>query len=274
MAMLLDSRRGFMLSARAMLDPYAARALIADTCRRLDEIEVVSKRSFRLVVRRTAPDGTPVIVKLWARPGWRGTLRRLLGQTAARYEFRNLRMMERLGVPAPRAFAYGRAAPNDQSYTDAMVMEDLGEIETAGIYLKGRIAAGDEAAVAEFEDEVIRMTGILARARIIDFDHSMVNIVVKEGRPLRLDLEKARRVPWIGLRPNLYGEMIGQLLATYVFAVQPDVARAERFAKKLFAEIRPAPSILRRAQAHVDKQMKRQKEGRGIDMSLTLPPAP
>ena len=255
-----------------MLDTAAAQALIADTSRNLDDMEVVSKRGFRLVVRRLAEDGTPVIVKLWARPGWKGMARRVLGQTAARYEFRNLRMMERLGVPAPRAFAYGRAGPNAHGYTDAMVMEDLGQIEVAGDYLKARVQAGDEAAVTHFEDEVIRMTGILARARIIDFDHSMVNIVVKDTDPIRLDLEKARRVPWIGLRPGLYGKMIGQLLATYVFAVQPDMDRAARFAEKLFAEIRPAPGIVKLAQAHVDKQMKRQKDGRGIDMALVLPP--
>ena len=254
-----------------MLDPNVARALIADTCRMLDEVEVVSKRSFRLVVRRAAPDGTPVIVKLWARPGWRGMVRRVLGQTAARYEYCNLRMMERLGVPAPRAYAHGRAAPNLGGYTDAMVMEDLGEIETAGVYLKGRIAAGDEAAVAHFEDEVIRMTGILARARVIDFDHSMVNIVVKDAAPIRLDLEKARRVPWIGLRPGLYHRMIGQLLSTYIFAVQPDMTRAARFAENLFAEIKPSPATVAGAQAHVDKQMKRQKDGRDIDMALRLP---
>lgn len=259
-------------SAQAMLDATTAHALISDTCHHLDEMEVISKRSFRLVIRRPAPDGTSVIVKLWARPGWKGVVRRMLGQSAARYEYRNLRMMERLGVPAPRAFAYGRAAPNTQGYTDAMVMEDLGDIEIAGGYLKDRIGAGDEAAVTRFEDELIRMTGILARARIIDFDHSMVNIVVKDKTPLRLDLEKARRVPWIGLRPNLYGEMIGQLLATYVFAVQPDVKRAERFATKLFDDIKPKASIVKRAQLHVDKKMKRQKDGRGIDMALTLPP--
>ena len=255
-----------------MLDPNVARALIAETCQNLEQMEVVSKRGFRLVVRRPAPDGTSVIVKLWARPGWKGLLRRLLGQSAARYEYRNLRLMERLGVPAPRAFAYGRAAQNAGGYTDAMVMEDLGEIETAIEYLKGRIAAGDEAAVTGFQDGLIAMTGILSRARIIDFDHSMVNVVVKDGVPIRLDLEKARRVPWIGLRPNLYGEMIGQFLATFVFAVQPDVARAARFAEQLFAEITPAPSIVRRAQAHLDSRMKRQREGTGIDMALKLPP--
>ncbi len=256
-----------------MLDTGSALELIADTARRLDDMDVVSKRSFRLVVRREAANGTPVIVKLWARPGWKGTARRLLGQTAARYEFRNLKMMERLGVPAPRAYAYGRAAPNAQGYTDAMVMEDLGEIELAGVYLKGRVQAGDEAAVQHFEDEVIRMTGILTRAHVIDFDHSMVNIVVKDKDPIRLDLEKARRVPWNGLRPKLYGEMIGQLLATYVFAVQPDMDRAAHFAEKLFTEIKPAPGIVKLAQAHVDKQLKRQKDGNGIDMALSLPSA-
>jgi tRNA A-37 threonylcarbamoyl transferase component Bud32 len=269
--MLLDRACALMLSAQAMLNTATAHDLIADTCHRLDEMEVVSKRSFRLVVRRAAPDGTPVIVKLWARPGWKGQVRRLLGQSHAQYEFRNLKMMERLGVPAPRAYGFGRATPNAQGYTDAMVMEDLGQIETAGIYLKACVKAGDEAAVTRFEDELIRMTGILARARVIDFDHSMVNIVVRDADPIRLDLEKARRVPWIGLRPKLYGEMIGQLLATYVFAVQPDVDRAGRFAEKLFAEIKPAPSIIKLAQAHVDKQMKRQKDGRGIDMALKLP---
>ena len=248
-----------------------AREMIADTCRRLDEMDVISKRDFRLVVRRNWHDGTPVVVKLWARPGLKGTLRRFLGQSAARYEFRNLRMMARIGVPAPRAIAYGRAPANRFGYTDVMVMEDLGDCETAGRYLKARIEAADEAAVAKFEAEVIRMTGILARARIIDFDHSMVNIVVTGARPIRLDLEKARRVPWIGLRPGLYARMIGQLLGTYVFAVQPDTDRARHFAEKLFTEISPTPAVVAGAQAHLDAMLKRQKDGIGIDVALTLP---
>lgn len=251
--------------------PEDARRLIAETCRDLDAAEVVSKRDFRLVVRARTTRGAPVIVKLWARPGPRGALRRILGQTAARYEFRNLRLMERLGVSAPLALVHGRAAPNAGGYTDAMAMEDLGDCETATQYLKRMIAAGDEAAVTRFEDEVIAMTGRLARGRVIDFDHSMVNIVVRDGSPVRLDLEKARRLPWIGLRRGLYARMIGQLLGTYVFAVQPDTDRAARFASRLFDEIRPSPAVAAGAQAHLDAMLRRQKDGIGMDVSLRLP---
>lgn len=251
--------------------PEDARRLIAETCRDLEAAEVVSKRDFRLVVRARTAAGAPAIVKLWSRPGPKGALRRILGQTAARYEFRNLKFMERLGLPAPRALAHGRAAPNPQGYTDAMAMEDLGDCETATQYLKRTIAAGDEAAVTRFEDEVIRMTGILTRARVIDFDHSMVNIVVRDGAPMRLDLEKARRLPWIGLRRGLYARMIGQLLGTYVFAVQPDTDRAARFAARLFDEIRPSPAVVAGAQAHLDAMLRRQKDGIGMDVALRLP---
>ncbi len=256
-----------------MHDKAAVCELIADTCLRLDEMDVVSKRGFRLVVRRTAEDGTPIIVKFWARPGPKGLGRRLLGQSAARYEFRNLRMMEELGVAAPKAYGYGKAPKNLAGYTDAVVMEDLGECETAGSYLKGLIRAGDEAAVTRFEDDLIRMTVILARAQIIDFDHSMVNIVVKDADPIRLDLEKARRVPWIGLRSGLYARMIGQLLGTFVFAVQPDTDRAARFAERLFADLAPSPSIVAGAQTHLDFLLKRQKDDKNIDMILKLPPS-
>lgn len=248
-----------------------AAGLISDTCLHLDTMEVVSKRDFRLVVRRPAADGTSVIVKLWARPGIKGALRWLLGQTAARYEYRNLQLMARLGVPAPIAFAHGRAPINPGGYTDAIVMQDLGDCETAGQYLKRNIAAGDEAAVERFEAELIRMTGILTRARIIDFDHSMVNIVVRDDLPVRLDLEKARRVPWIGLRRGLYARMIGQLLGTYVFSVQPDTARAERFARNLFAEIGPSSTVIAGAQSHLDAMLDLQKSRFGIDIALRLP---
>ena len=257
--------------ARVMLRKSAASKLIQDTCDRLDEMDVISRRGVRIVVRRRWIDDSPVVVKFWARRGIRGALRRALGLTSAHYEWRNLRRMETLGIPAPRSIYYCNAPRNRFGFTEAMVMEDLGDCELAQAYLKARIQEGDEDTVTRFESEIIKMTGILVRGRIIDFDHSMVNIVVKSSEPIRLDLEKARLVPWIGLRQGLYARMIGQLLGTYVFTVQPDTDRAVRFARALFAEVRPSQSVIERTQAHLDGMLERQKRDSDIDVSVQLP---
>lgn len=253
-----------------MFGNAAVKEIIKDTLDRLDEMDVISKRGVRLVVRRPWIDGSPAVVKLWARGGLKGAARRTLGLTSAHYEWRNLKRMEALNIPAPRSIAYCNAPPNRHGFTEAMAMEDLGDCELAQAYLKKCIRRGDEEAVERFEAELIRMTGILVRARIIDFDHSMVNIVVKTSDPIRLDLEKARYVPWVALRQGLYARMIGQMLGTYVFAVQPDTDRADRFAQALLAELKPSPSVITRAQAHVDGMLERQRRDTDIDVSLTL----
>ena len=248
------------------------KSLIEETCARLSELDIIYRRSTRLVLRRPWVDGKSVIVKLWARPDLPGTIRRYLRISAPCYEWRSLKRVQALGIPVPEPIGFGNIGRNPTGYNEALVMEDLGPTQHAADRLVDLIAAGNEQAVHTLEEAVLRMTVLMVRARIIDYDHSMVNIVVDAaGDPYRLDLEQARKVPAVFLYRGRYVRMLGQLIGSYVFAVQPDIARAERFAGRIFEELRPTRSMIGDIQRHVDDMMHTQFQYNGMRTTVALP---
>jgi hypothetical protein len=187
------------------------------------------------------------------------------------YEWRSLKRIQSLGISVPQPVAFGNIGTNPTGYNEALVMEDLGPTQHAADRLVDLIARNDEPAIEALEEAVIKMTVLMVKARVIDFDHSMVNIVVDEaGSAFRLDLEHARQVPAIFIYRKRYVRMLGQLIGSYVFAVQPDTIRAERFARRIFAELRPSQSLVRDVQMHVDIMMHRQFLQNGMQTAVTL----
>ena len=117
----------------------------------------------------------------------------------------------------------------------------------------------------------MQITADMLHANILDVDHSVTNFVVpKDGQPVRIDFEFARHVTFAPLRSGIYATMIGRLIGSYAFAVQPEIDRATRFAERLVKLIRPARRVCRQTQAVVDQMFERQREERGIDVKLSL----
>ena len=153
-----------------------------------------------------------------------------------------------------------------------MFLEDIGPTIPAMDHMKKLIRAGEDEEVEQFEDQVIELTHRLIGAGIIDTDHSFVNTVVGEaGMPVRLDFEAARRRCLPRLRHREMGQMLGRLIATHAFTVQPQVERTASFARRLTDRLAPPRAALSRCRDEIEQRMARQREDTGIDTRVELP---
>jgi len=180
--------------------------------------------------------------------------------------------MGNVNIAVPRPLGFCSVVPDIAGYTDVLFMEDLGECESATEHLKRLIRAGQEAQALTFENVLIDITEQILKAGMLDLDHGMNNIVVtSSGRPVKLDVELARRVIWPRLFPAMYGRMLGRLIGLHAFAVQPDVGRTKRFAERLCERLKPPPGVLKRAGSYARELMQKQLQNVGIDTQLVLP---
>ncbi len=107
---------------------------------------------------------------------------------------------------------------------------------------------------------------------VLDPDHSLMNFVVTPGsHVVRLDLELARCVRWVNVRPALEALMLGRLIATHAFVVQPDVERTTRFAGRLVGAVTPLRSALPRITREIGRLLEKQRRDEGIDTRVCLP---
>lgn len=240
---------------------------------RFDGAQVLHRGTNRVVLRTSVPGmEKAIVIKLWSRPDFRGGLRRLLGIAPSAREWRNLVRLRSLKLPVPNPLGQCSVVPRIAGYTDALFMEDLGDCESSTDHLKSLIQRNQGEAALRFEDALIEMTAQILDAGMIDVDHGLANIVVQApGRPVRLDLELARRVFLPRAFVNMYGDMLGRFVGMHAFAVQPDMARSRQFADRLRARLRPPKSVLARAADYARKMMERQKKDTGIDTRLALP---
>ena len=238
-----------------------------------DDADVINQRENRIVIRWRWPEtDDSIIIKMWSRPDLNGSLRRLLGIAACNHEWRNLVRMSNFGIAVPRPLGFFRIVPSIAGYTDALFMEDLGQCESATEHLKRLIQAGQEQQALSFENVQIEMTAQMLEAGMLDADHGMHNIVVQpSGCPVKLDVELGRRVIWPRLFPAMYGTMLGRVIGMHAFAVQPNVGRSTRFAKRLAERLTPPPRVLDRAGIHAREMMQKQLQETGIDTRLILP---
>ena len=231
--------------------------------------EKLKERADSMTLRLWIDPETPVIVKLWSRGGFAGRIRRLTGTDPARREARALTSLLDAGIAAPAPLGVSVLGSEADHFTDALFLEDLGSCDTAFEHLKRLIREGEEERVVDFLDEVVEITGTIVERGIVDTDHSLNNLVVTEDERLfRLDTELARRSRH-ATKP--YGVMLGRLLGSFVFAVQPDLGRVPGFAGRLKRRLDPSPRVLREASAQVQRMLASQRERKSLETRVTLP---
>jgi serine/threonine-protein kinase RIO1 len=234
-------------------------------------VRVLRDRPDSATMRVAGPDGSIVIMKFWDRSGPAFLLRRATRTSPAWREWRVSERLWHAGVAVPRPLGRYTLGSSGGRFGEALVTEDLGEVRTAIEALKDAIAAGRHAEAEAIETGVVSLTAGVVRAGVVDPDHSMYNIVQVPGGTLaRLDFELARECAAPASRPALYADMLARTVGSFVFAVQPDGARAARFASRLAAELGAPPGVLRRARAGVEQMMERQREKKGIQVSVPL----
>lgn len=230
------------------------------------------KRPDSVVVRLKPGDAETVIAKFWNRRGLRGVLRRLTRTDPVSKEVGALRRFSRSRVRVPKVLGHWQVSDRSLPYTGALFLEDLGECILAMEHVKTLIRDGKEDELHDFEEQLIDITRNVLAAGIVDMDHTLINMVVNSSLELyRLDYEVGKKVLFRGLASGAYGHMLGRMLASYTYAVQPDAARTNRFAKRLVDALRPPASVLKHATAYVDRAMDEQHATMGIRTEVTLP---
>ncbi len=252
-----------------MSAPTDWRALATETGRGTAPGLVVLKErgSDVRVARVTHPAGNgTVVVKLWNRRGGRGRIRRLTRTNIGWREYTALRVLETRRIGAPQPLAYLTLRDPRSAYTEALISSDLGECRRAMAVFKELLTEGNEDRVRSFETALINATAGMLAAGLIDTDHRIPNFAVPAGSdmPVRLDFELCRRVRRVAWHPRLLGRMLGTLLGTYVFAVQPDMDRVPDFGARLRAAVCPSARARRHALARVSEMLNRQSANRGV----------
>ena len=231
-----------------------------------------AKRPDVRVFRASLADGGSVIVKLWNRGGVRHWLRSLRGRCEPRQEARALARLNEHSVPSPRLLAAFRLGPAEAPSTHAMVVEDLGECERVVELVELLTCAREEARVTDIERQVVHITAGMIDAGVLDLDHSLNNMLMPPtGVIARVDLEFAVCCEAAARRPRLYGTMLGRLIGTYTFAVQPRLDRVSDFAERLYDRVSPPKAVRRHARRYVSKMMAKQRQVHGIKCQPVLP---
>lgn len=234
--------------------------------------ETLKQRSDVLIARLPGTGGRSVIVKLWNRPTLCGALRRLTFTNTGWREWDTLRRLRGAGLGVPEPLAYVRLRDPRARHTEALIMEDLGSCADLTEHMKRLRQAGGEQALRPVEDELIRATRVMLDARLIDTDHRLPNFVVRpDGRAVRLDFEMARRVRHPHRNTREFGLMLGTLLGSYAFMLQPRTDPLTPFAKRLCEAVRAPAAVLAVARRQVEVMLERQRRENGIETKVSLP---
>lgn len=224
-----------------------------------------------MLLRVRVNDDVSVIAKVWRVRNTKERFKRRIRISNACREWRAHRRVQQAGLVVPEPLAFFNVSVDARHDHEVMVVEDLGSITRGMVYLKTLIRQGDSQTVADFEQQVLDMTALLVRSRVMDVDHQLNNIVVNgTGRAVRIDLECAR--PWLlGRMPSeAYATMLARLVCSHVYASQPALEWSESFAQRLMACVRPPEHVLTRANERVERILARQREKKGVDSRLQL----
>jgi len=236
------------------------------------DAKLIRSKGGKSVWRVRIESESTVIAKLWQSRGRSYRVRRLTRTTNARYEYCNLHRLQQHDSPAPSPFGYCYMDVNGREIVEAVFVEDLGPCITGTEFIRRLLDNDNRASLRAFNDAIVHITVSLIRAGIVDTDHSVINIVVPErGMPVRVDLETARWTLSPRLSPRRYSHMLGRLIGTYVFAVQPQLELVGGFCKQLNGALRPTRHVKRRADAIVTKMLDDQRIAFGIDSRIVLP---
>ena len=109
----------------------------------------------------------------------------------------------------------------------------------------------------------------LADVRLVDPGHRMVNLVVNEtGEPVKIDLEIASIMSKYRFYENKIGDMLGTLIYSYIFAVQPHLDIAQDFSDSIIQEINPSQHARKRAKKVIQSALSKQYAEINIDSQI------
>jgi hypothetical protein len=198
--------------------------------------EILQDRRGKLVSRITAERGRTIVLKLWPKDGLRQLPKRWFKATAPYAARRAGAYLSQHGIRVPEIYAF-TPLPRSVSpvYGYAMCMEDLGNKNgTAHHYCSSLLKSNEPNELAEMEEAILGLTSRMLQIKSIDVDHRMINLYVTDDREVaKVDLELVRTSRDPGRHPKEVALMLGHLMGSFTFTVQPDKDRAGRFAARV-----------------------------------------
>jgi len=212
----------------------------------------------------------PVIAKVRRRGTLRERLRHAMSIGSAQQEWRMQMHAALAGLPVALPLAISETKATDGSVFDVLVMEDLGDVRGSGDHLRSLLTAGDEASAVELEDRIIALTRSMLEAGIVDGDHHLQRLVVREsdGAIHRLGFREARR--FRGSRPPQAAlvVMLERLIRSHqhvVHAVHGSAQRSDTFTSRLMVAAGCRPATEAKIRALNDQELRRELDQSGID---------
>ena len=234
-------------------------------------VVVLRERPDSATVRVQGHDQVSVVMKFWDRSGWRAIVRRATRTTPAWREWNALTRLKDFRVPIARPLSRFSLSDRQGRFSDVLVIEDLGEVQTAQTFVKEALVAGRIVEADKIETQVIAITVGMVAANVLDSDHSMINcLCIENGKVFRVDLEVARIVRSVGASRNLQSQMIARLLTSYIYTVQPFLDRATAFSLRVAEKMDAPRSVLRSAKAIIDQKLEHQRITVGVDSKLPV----
>lgn len=246
-------------------------ALASDLACSRRRAEVIRSKGRKTVLRVRLDEHHTIVAKLWALTRAMHKHRRLTRTSTALREYRVLGHLHRAGIAVPEPFGYWFVRTDSGPSQEVILMHDLGPCMMASTYLHDLVTRQDWSRQIALDNEIVAMTRGVVDAGVVDPDHSVNNIVVDERRQLfRVDLEMAGRHRRGRFFSTRYAMMLGRLIESYTYAVQPHVELSLAFCDRLARELRPSRVARSRAAAFVARRLDRQRRTRGIDTRLAL----
>lgn len=247
---------------------YLEGESVPDTCKQ------IHKRSNNRgeLLRVSVNDERTVIVKLWYMNDTKKKIKSVLGVSNSAREWRMHRYIFLNEIPVAEPLHYLKLHLSNGDRWECMIFEDLGPTRSGLSYLKTLIALKDEEGIEIFEKSLIGITEKMLMAGIIDIDHQLNNFLVNDKNELfRNDFECAKHSSSYGRRvSNDCPEMLARLIASHVYAVQPDVKRTENFVEKLYTVIEVNRKMRIQISERVNKKLEVQFQKNGINSIVCL----
>jgi hypothetical protein len=212
------------------------------------------------------------VIKVWKIRNLKERLKSILQLSNGRREWRMHRFIYKSGIEVPAPLAFQRLTMSNGDLFELMAIEDLGETWCGLPYLKNLLEAGDVAGIANFENRLVQITAAFVKVHVLDVDHQLNNFVLDErGRLMRIDFECARRRPLCINAKRDVAEMLARLIASHIYAVQPEVNRSVAFAEQLFIKLGISPRVRRMVSTSVNEKLEKQNDRKGIAKTVALP---
>ena len=151
-------------------------SIAQEACRQIDSLQILSSNKPKVIVRFPLSPTNSVIVKFWTHPYIKYKIKKLMGMTSACNEWKMLNHFRDLGIKAPVPYGMCYLPLQYKPFSEAVIIEDLGDCINLLHHLVLLIQKGNEEELSIVEENLIQMTTTMIQNNVLDSDHGLINL--------------------------------------------------------------------------------------------------